>query len=129
MHTDTFTIAELKCPANVPQKGGSTDSNWVEGDSLAVETLILALYDRESDITKAAALALGRIGDRRAVAPLAALLTGEDAGVRRAVAWALAWIRDGGAMEALEQGVRDEDPTVREATAEALLHCRQAFRL
>jgi HEAT repeat protein len=57
--------------------------------ALAVEPLIAALKDENSDVRQAAAKALGKIGDPRAVEPLIAALKDYYSGVRYAAADAL----------------------------------------
>jgi HEAT repeat protein len=54
-----------------------------------VEPLIAALKDKDSDVRKAAAEALGKIGDPRAVEPLIAALKDAEWHVRKAAAKAL----------------------------------------
>ncbi|MCX8067326.1 MAG: HEAT repeat domain-containing protein, partial [Anaerolineae bacterium] len=114
----------------------------------AVPGLLEAL--RDADVRRAAAEALGRIGDPRAVpgllkalrdadaevrwaaaealgrvgAPavpgLLEVLRDADAGVRRAAAEALGRIGDPQAIPGLLEALRDADPRVRRAAAEAL---------
>ena len=55
----------------------------------AVEPLIAALGDADEGVRKAAAEALGQIGDARAVEPLIGALKGRDDRVRKAAAGAL----------------------------------------
>jgi HEAT repeat protein len=69
--------------------------------ALAVEPLIAALKDENSDVRQAAAKALGKIGDPRAVEPLIAALSDESSDVRYAAAEALGKIKDPRAVEPL----------------------------
>jgi hypothetical protein len=59
------------------------------GDSRAVEPLIAALNDADSNPRTAAAQALGTIGDVHAVEPLRAVLYDQNERVRQAAAWSL----------------------------------------
>ena len=88
------------------------------GDARAVEPLVAALKDQDSNARQGAAEALGRIGDARAVEPLIAALK-EGAGVgrvaalnsnaRQAAAGALGQIGDARAVEPLIAALRDQD--------------------
>jgi len=64
------------------------------GDSRAVEPLITALKDKNSDVRKIAAYVLGKIGDNRAVEPLTdTLKKDKDHRVRKAAKKALEKIK------------------------------------
>jgi HEAT repeat protein len=117
----------------------------VEIGAAAVEPLIAALKNSDSEVRSSAADALGEIGDSRAVEPLVAALDVTDWSVHRRVAAALdklAWSPDRGAAGATYWAARgvsnkcveigasavkpliaaldDEDWKVRNAAAEAL---------
>lgn len=81
--------------------------------------LIEQLESEDLEIRKAAAVALGRIGDARAAPALAELL-GEDAELAIAAADALAKIGDPGAFDALLARVGDPVAAVRQAVVGAL---------
>jgi len=85
-----------------------------------VPALLQALGDEAEDVRKAAARALGRIGDRQAVPPLIQALGDEDEDVRSAAAKALGRIGDPRAVPVLIQALGDGDEDVRKAAAEAL---------
>ena len=85
-----------------------------------VKGLIKALRNKDSGVRKAAAEALGKIGDQRAVEPLIEALRDEYWRVRIAVAYVLSKIGDQRAVEPLIQALRDEYWDVREAAAKAL---------
>jgi HEAT repeat protein len=118
--------------------------------ALAVEPLIAALQDRDEDMRKKVADALGKLGDARAVAPLIAALqdnTGASASAayalgelgdacavepliaalhkddwrRVAVAHALGELGDPRAVEPLIAALEDSDEDVRSAVADALV--------
>jgi HEAT repeat protein len=90
----------------------------------AVEPLIAAIEDQDQNTRRAAATALGQIGDRRAVKPLAAVLKDKSNSddVRQAAIQALGQIGDAHAVKpliaALKHGGNDDN--VRRAAAEAL---------
>ena len=86
----------------------------------AVEPLIAALKDKDSDVRYAAAKALGEIKDPRAVEPLIAALGDESSGVRLAAAKSLGEIKDPRAVEPLSAALKDENKYVRRAAAHAL---------
>ena len=90
-------------------------------DPRAVEPLIAALKDEDSDVRAAAAYALGEIKDPRAVEPLIAALKDGDSDVRKAAAKALGEIKDPRAVEPLIAALKDAKWRVREAAAEALV--------
>jgi HEAT repeat protein len=69
--------------------------------------LIQALKDEDENVRKAAAEALGELGDRRAVPALIQALKDEDGSVRGAAAWALGKLGDRRAVPALRQAVKD----------------------
>lgn len=74
-----------------------------------VPVLIRALHDRDSQVRRQAALALGEIEDRRAVEPLGLLLQDECAAVREAAAQALAELGDARALDVLVQILHKDD--------------------
>ena len=90
--------------------------------SQAVASLVSTLDDRDAEVRKAAAQALGELDDPRAVeALMRALRTDSDAGVRATAAWALGEIEDPRAVPALGDALRgDQDAHVREMAAWAL---------
>jgi HEAT repeat protein len=73
--------------------------------------LIEQLRAEDLDTRQAAAVALGRIGDRRATAPLVAAL--DDPELTMVAAGALARIGDGAAFEALVTRLGDSDAAIR----------------
>ncbi len=85
----------------------------------AVPALIQALPNKNRWVRRAAAEALGEIGDPQAVPALVQALRDEDEDVRREAAWALGKI-GASAVPALVQALQDEDRWVRRAAAEAL---------
>ena len=87
----------------------------------AVEPLIAALKDKDSDVRYAAAKALGEIKDPRAVEPLIAALKDESSSVRRAAAEALGKIGDPRAVEPLIAVPKDYYSGVRYAVTKALV--------
>jgi HEAT repeat protein len=92
----------------------------VEIGAPAVEPLIAVLRDRGWGGRRAAAEALGQIGDARAVEPLIAALQNLDWDVRQAAAVALGQIGDPRAVEPLIAVLKDQHGNVRTAAAEAL---------
>jgi len=90
------------------------------GGATAVEPLIRALGDENSNVRMEAAKALGELGDATAVEPLIQALGEEDAGVRRYTAEALGKIGDERAVEPLIYALEDEDGNVRIEAAKAL---------
>ena len=93
----------------------------VEIGSPAVDVLIEALNDRDKDVRRAAAQALGEVGDRKAAAPLIEVLRGDESSyVREAAAKALGQIDDPRAIDALTEALEDRDRDVRLAAAEVL---------
>ncbi|HUK33972.1 MAG TPA: HEAT repeat domain-containing protein, partial [Vicinamibacterales bacterium] len=83
-----------------------------------VDLLVEQLQADELEIRQAAAVALGRIGDRRATLALVATLVDRDMAVP--AAGALARIGDASAFEALLRLVGDSDSAVRQASIAAL---------
>jgi hypothetical protein len=73
----------------------------------AVPALIQALGDSDWDVRRAAAEALGKLGDPQAVPALIQALGDSDVGVRRAAAEALGKIGDPQAVPALIQALGD----------------------
>ena len=86
----------------------------------AVPALIKALKDSDKDVRKAAAEALGKIGDKSAVPALIKALKDGYWQVRTAAAAALGKIGDKSAVPALIEALKDKDSDVRTAAAEAL---------
>jgi HEAT repeat protein len=84
-----------------------------------VPGLIKALgYEKDSNVGRAAARALGEIGDPRAVGPLVTALKGQDADVHRLAAEALGRIGDARAVEPLVAALGDQ--AMRRSAAVAL---------
>jgi HEAT repeat protein len=83
-----------------------------------VVPLLEQLQAEDLDTRQAAAVALGRIGDRRATAPLVAAL--EERELTMVAAGALARIGDGAAFEALVTRLGDPDAAIRQAVIAAL---------
>ena len=90
------------------------------GDNRAVEPLIAALNDSDSDVREYAADALGEIGDKRAVEPLIVALRDSNDNVRNNSVWALGKIGDKRAVEPLIASLKDSD-SVRSEAAIALV--------
>ena len=86
----------------------------------AVEPLILALKDEDSDVRGNAVTALGNIGDSRAVGPLIQALKDKDGVVRRRAAYALGKFGDPGAVAPMIQALNDKDWVVRGNAADVL---------
>lgn len=85
-----------------------------------VDRLIEQLHSDETDTRRAAATALGRIGDARAVEPLVALLDSDDRELLAVAAGALARLGDRRAFEPLLRLIGDRDLSVRQAAIGAL---------
>jgi HEAT repeat protein len=85
-----------------------------------VDRLIAHLDSEDAASRRAAALALGRIGDGRAVAPLIPLLEEDDRELVTVAAAALARLGDRRAFEPLLALLGDADPGVRQAAIGAL---------
>jgi HEAT repeat protein len=83
-----------------------------------VSPLIEQLQAEDLDTRQAAAVALGRIGDRRGTAPLVAVLDDRELAV--AAAGALARIGDPAAFEGLVTRLGDPDASVRQSVIAAL---------
>jgi HEAT repeat protein/beta-lactamase regulating signal transducer with metallopeptidase domain len=86
----------------------------------APRALIDATRDQDREVRKAAAHALGEIGDPAAVPALAALARGTDAAVRYVAVHALMEIEDPASVEVLVELLKDADPEVRKLAAQAL---------
>ncbi len=104
-------LSELPDPPNIEELKAKGD----------VQGLIKAL-DHEQDwlVRKAAAEAIGQIGDAQAVEPLVAALKDEENSVRRAAVMALGRIGDAQAVEPLVTALKDKDLSVRTRAVEAL---------
>ena len=93
---------------------------FVRCGASAVTLLVEQLAGGDSDVTCAAVVALGRIGDRRAVPALVALLDGSTRELRVSAISALARIGDPRAFERLLLLLGDPDIAVRQAAVGAL---------
>jgi HEAT repeat protein len=90
-------------------------------ERLDIEGLIKALgYEKDSDVRRKAANALGKIGDSRAVEPLIRALNDSDRDVRWHAAKALGKIGDSRAVEPLIRALNNENPYVRYGAATSL---------
>ena len=90
----------------------------VRNGARVVPPLIEQLHAEDLETRQAAAVALGRIGDRRATVPLVAAL--EDRELTMAAAAALARIGDASAFEGLVTRLGDSDAAIRQAVIAAL---------
>lgn len=90
-----------------------------ESEQAAIE-LAEALTNRDAGMRRAAARALGWIGEASIVANLMNSLNDEDSGVRRDVAAALGRVGDVAAVSPLLKTLKDKQSTVRYAAAWAL---------
>jgi HEAT repeat protein len=86
-------------------------------DRRAVQPLITALRDADSDVRFSAAMALGQLEDARAVEPLIAALQDPERPVREMAASSLSSLRDPRAAEPLLRALRDPAPDVRRFAA------------
>ncbi|MCY3836735.1 MAG: HEAT repeat domain-containing protein [Anaerolineaceae bacterium] len=86
----------------------------------AVPSLVHALQDDQAAVRRAAAKALGKLGDAAALADLLRALTDVDVSTRRFAAQALGRIGHAAAVAALGDSLRDADRKVREASGVAL---------
>jgi HEAT repeat protein len=86
----------------------------------ALHALVQMLSDKDWQVRREAAWALGEIGDPKAVPFLIRSLRDKDKYVRRAAAWALGKIGDPQVVPALIDVLKDEDWQVREAAVSAL---------
>ncbi|MGE0040926.1 MAG: HEAT repeat domain-containing protein [Vicinamibacterales bacterium] len=83
--------------------------------------LVALTGDREPQIRRRAALAIGRVGLAEGVAPLAGLLAGDpEPEVRQMAAFAIGLIGDESGAEPLMAALADPDPRVQGRAAEAL---------
>lgn len=86
----------------------------------ATDALIAELASADADVRRAAALALGRIGDPRASEPLLTLLDDEDPATIIAAAGALGAIGNPVAFEALVATLGHDNTAVRHAVVSAI---------
>ena len=90
------------------------------GDIRYLETLLNALDESETEVTKASSFALGNIGDRRAVDKLIGLLDSASPQVRLQAVIALGKIGDPNAIPELKKMLMDLEPNVKWDAAIAL---------
>ncbi|MFA5579712.1 MAG: HEAT repeat domain-containing protein [Methanothrix sp.] len=91
------------------------------GDAREVNSIIVALTDKDSNVRLRAAQALGEMGNAEAVDPLIDALGDDEWEVRRKAAWALGEIGDPRAIEPLSYlSVKDSDSDVRNEAKDAL---------
>jgi len=86
----------------------------------AVKPLIAALKDKDRDVRKKAAEALGKLGDGRAVESLIAALKDKNGHIRAAAAEALGRIGGNSAVKPLIAALKDKYSYVRAGAAKAL---------
>ena len=90
------------------------------GDIRYLETLLNALDESETEVTKASSFALGNIGDRRAVDKLIGLLDSASPQIRLQAVIALGKIGDPNATPELKKMLMDLEPNVKWDAAIAL---------
>lgn len=98
---------------------GRYDEPVTEGET-HVAPLVEILKDRNTDNRRAAAAALGKIGNRRATPHLLVILADDSSEVREAAARALGQLRDEQAVAGLVALLNDDNQEVLEAAAAAL---------
>jgi len=119
---DSREIKQLIASLKDKRHGVNAADALVKIAKSAVKPLITALKDKNREVRKNAARALGEIKDRRAVKPLIAALDEEDKDFQEIVAEALGRIKDPRAIETLVfiLNNKDEDENVRWKAAAAL---------
>ncbi|MCZ2803591.1 HEAT repeat domain-containing protein [Modestobacter sp. VKM Ac-2983] len=108
---------------SAPARALAAEVLGVHGDPLATPGLLTLLEDRgqPTEVRRAAAAALGRIGSPQATAELTRLLaTGPVPALQRVAAEALGRIGDPAGISTLVSGLHATDPGVRAACADAL---------
>ncbi|MBS1789642.1 MAG: HEAT repeat domain-containing protein [Acidobacteria bacterium] len=90
------------------------------GEEMAVNALLEALKDGDSNVRESASYDLGEIGGEVAVTALLEALKDEDTRVRRNAARALGEIGGEAAVAELLEALKDKDMVVREHAAKAL---------
>jgi HEAT repeat protein len=113
---ERFLRRDLFLTAELAGESGHANAMW---DRLEPH-LRQALKDDEWGVRRAAAEALGKIGDPQAIPALLEALKDRDGDVRRAVADALGIIGDPQAIPALLEALKDENWWVHQAAMEAL---------
>ncbi|MBL7134198.1 MAG: HEAT repeat domain-containing protein, partial [Phycisphaerae bacterium] len=98
----------------------SAASVYFQYASCKYPAMIRALSHGDDDVRKAAAYALGRLGDKQAADPLAEALSDDADAVGKAAAYALGLLGDTRAVDPLIEDLADDDSRVHGATAEAL---------
>ena len=96
------------------------------GDIRYVKTLLDAIDETESEVTKASVYALGNIGDSRAVKKIIGLLDNAEPQIRLQAVIALGKIADPISISALTQMLKDLEPNVRWDAAIALAKQKNA---
>jgi len=115
-------IKQLIASLKDERQGANVADALVKIGKPAVKPLIAALKDKNREVQKNAARALGEIKDRQAVKPLIAVLDEEDKAFRKIVVEALGRIKDPRAVETLIfiLGNKDEDEDTKWEAAAAL---------
>jgi HEAT repeat protein len=110
----------LKDPSADVRKNAAEGFNGMENLKTAPRALIDATADMNRDVRRAAAEALGNIGDEAAVPALKKMVGDGDADTRRTAVDALKDIGGPEAIQTLMGLLKDPDPAVRKAAVEAL---------
>jgi HEAT repeat protein len=114
----------------LPDEGANGAAYWVVKNEWArcvkigepaLVPLTAALKDLKEDVRRAAARALGEIGESKAVESLAAALNDEDSNVRLAIADALGKLSDPCALVPLISLLKDSNWHIRRTAANALV--------
>ena len=119
-------LRDAAVPRALAHLFGSADARheaieaMVRFGSVAVELLVEQLDDEDTGTAYAAAVALGRIGDRRAVPALCALLDEDHRALWMPITAALSRLGDGRAFDSLIPLLGNPDAAVRQSAVGAL---------
>lgn len=118
---DRTTIIPLFSTASVARQAQPASIHYYQ----STRPLVLLLRDKDAQVRKEAAWALGEIADGWAVDDLLVAIRDKNADVRQQCCTALGKIKDPRAVIALRDALKDQDVPTRRKAAEALLAITQ----
>lgn len=115
-----FLLRQLRSGEDAAARGSAASALGDTASKEAIEPLVRALEDTETNVRICAIQSLGEIGDEKALEALALCLKDSNSAIRRHAAGSLGLIKDKRVIAVLVQALQDKDDDVRWHAVESL---------